>query len=713
LNQRIDGGGEGVTARLKVWLAGGLWRSALAKACLLLPFLCLFVGSAWLRAGAVAQKRTVDFDEAISLMAGAGRLDEYKAVTGRAAGKWVDASDLLVLNTVDDGGFSAVRESLLAADIHPPFFFWLVNAAARVDGGRVAVGHGVLVNALVHLCGVVLLYLLALRLFKRHAVAALTVALWTFSSSTLTTTAIVRQYEVLMVTAIAATLCLVGAVTSRRIVPWCVCLCVALWMALSTQLQSVALLVYTAVMVTIVSISAFRASDRVEAMRARVLGTVAAASSACVLAYFTYPKAIHEVLRRLGRISKEKAHQDGTEVLKLLEPLGDFLGQADRASQVAAVALFVSSIVLALYHGVRLLRRSPREARERDLLALFAPIGFLVVILLVARQQAMFSGGRGLATRYWAITFPFCALVVAQSFVTLAVLVKSFSRRITEGAAGGDPVKAGNRRAMASALLHVALAGLIGAVAVTRPPARALTKGSPDFASIVPLYGRVVIDNTKRGSFGQVLPFLDPESRVFLTDGAPRGEARTRLRAELRKPRSVLIVDLPGRGTSEKDRRRLLREVERAGFKVGPATHAEAFRALKKKSVVFFARSSSGAEASKAARGMVERLGASPSAIPGAFVGVMDSGRWLAESTGTRVGLSSRRLKVKGVGDTFVARARSEGTDRFAMVRVGSRTVRLDSPGVVAAVWERSRDRLRFIDAVGVGKLTGMYAARK
>ena len=147
-------------------------------------------------------------DEGFSYLVAATGEDQFtRMFTSAAAPLTFKGHEVLSLYTLEphERWQYAKVTALTAADVHPPLYYWLLHTA-MAPGEAFPKWSGVGLNIVLHLCSLLLLFLIARKLLPHSPwLPLLVVSLWTFSPASLNITLFVRMYELL-------TLCALGAV---------------------------------------------------------------------------------------------------------------------------------------------------------------------------------------------------------------------------------------------------------------------------------------------------------------------------------------------------------------------------------------------------------------------------------------------------------------------------------------------------------------------
>ena len=148
------------------------------------------------RVALVADKQSVEHDEAISYLAAAGHLGDYERIitTGqypydqwaaaRAWQKFIEPKHGFV--------FGQIARDLARYDVHPPLYFWLLHLWTRLSG--VAAWSGLLLNVLIDVATGIALHRLARGAFTADRALAV-VMLWALSPVALRTMTVARPYS--------------------------------------------------------------------------------------------------------------------------------------------------------------------------------------------------------------------------------------------------------------------------------------------------------------------------------------------------------------------------------------------------------------------------------------------------------------------------------------------------------------------------------------
>jgi hypothetical protein len=177
----------------------------MSRARLALVLLAVAVAAAvGLRVATVEAKQTLSHDETISLLAATCHQAEYEAIAAGGAppvAQWVAAAEWQQF-LEPTGALCPARlsEGLALYDIHPPLYFWLLNAWTLV------VGVGVAAPALLNLVFVPLtalaLFGLGRRVLGDPLEAAFAATLWAVSPAVVAISSEARQYDLLALVAV-------------------------------------------------------------------------------------------------------------------------------------------------------------------------------------------------------------------------------------------------------------------------------------------------------------------------------------------------------------------------------------------------------------------------------------------------------------------------------------------------------------------------------
>ncbi len=104
--------------------------------------------------------------------------------------------DYLTVNDSDKFSAGSVYYNL-SQDVHPPLYYWLFNFASSLDRGNFSLWTGLVLDLVIYILTLVVLYLLALKLFESPDNAAAAVLLYGLSSIGLSTMIMIRMYVLL------------------------------------------------------------------------------------------------------------------------------------------------------------------------------------------------------------------------------------------------------------------------------------------------------------------------------------------------------------------------------------------------------------------------------------------------------------------------------------------------------------------------------------
>ena len=159
----------------------------------IIPFTIVIV-SFFLRLNAIFPRKSIQHDEAISYLAATCHQSDYAAeldsVEVHPASYWK-----AYLRPPEKLCLGAITAGILEHDIHPPLYFWLLNAWILVLG--VAVWSGTVLNSFLATLTVALVYAMARSLLQRRNEALLVMATYALNPSTLLISQEARQYDLL------------------------------------------------------------------------------------------------------------------------------------------------------------------------------------------------------------------------------------------------------------------------------------------------------------------------------------------------------------------------------------------------------------------------------------------------------------------------------------------------------------------------------------
>jgi hypothetical protein len=363
---------------------------------------------------------------------------------------------------------------------------------------------GARLNTVIHAVSLFALMVLTRRLTGNIWAPIAAAALWTFTSVAFDTTFFARQYELLGCFGILTVLAVHGTLTAekRPQLPAAGVSCALAGMTLTHWLGLVGSL-YVLVVVMALAVIARRGHAPLRAAT-RLPLLASAWAGGQVLALFGHPR----ILSHLRASSQAQRHPPADDLQQRLrqtaQTLGGFFGfsHADHgnAARFVLLALFVAVAVVPAWQWARALRvRQPAELERvlPDALVALAIPSFAAVVTVP------FLVGLGpshsMSARYLSLLWPMWALGLswaacgAMSFATpaiprfalvslgtVALFVWSFEHR------------------KAAAKECVALCG-----------------GDTNVSKTLPLVRAVITDNTHRGTFGQVIPFIRDDAQVF------------------------------------------------------------------------------------------------------------------------------------------------------------------------------------------------------
>lgn len=348
-------------------------------------------------------------DEAISYLAAAANQSEYESTA--PVGRWVPARAWLAYWEPDGlGRWGTIRTDLARHDIHPPLYFWLLNAWLGIF--PVAPWSGLLLNALLLGLAAGVVYLAARDLDVDRPAAASAGLLWAASASALASLGEARAYALvalLSVSTLWAAVRLLRAWTPGRLAV----LAVLAWAGLLTNYHFALLLVATSVLL---AFSLLR--DR----RWRALTQAASAALLAVAAFVAAHPEFHlslayaDTLMDANPVRPDPARVAPT-LLTVLLPLRSaplVTGALGEGGELAAAALLaVLSVVALAYVMLAPRRRSsgviPLAAAAPALLAM----GTLVAVVALYAVGA--SPTHAMSPKYFALASPLIYVALAQA----------------------------------------------------------------------------------------------------------------------------------------------------------------------------------------------------------------------------------------------------------------------------------------------------------
>lgn len=498
-----------------------------------LVLIALALVSATVRLQTVSQKQSIVHDEAISLMAAAGKLNAFLKARRDLTNRWVSGRkwhNYIEISKPWD--FKGVQRGLVKRDIHPPLYFWLLHIAGIVGGGLTARTGGIL-NTLLHMLGMLSMFGLVKRTTGHPAWALLAVAVWSFGATALGTTYVARQYELLGVLGITSAWLLVQLLLAHeRHWLWAALLALTLGAALLTHSHGLLLLA------TVMLAGALALTERVVRRRRstldpiRPLGPVlalAAAPLATVLGLLAHPSLLDELANLRGRGQPRSARGFDERWSQVASTLTETFDQP-RLGKHHATAVIVVFILLCLVPLMLVLVRFLRT-RATEPTARFA--GALVVLLfLVVVASGTFGSYLGfvsprhtMGARYLALVWPFLAISLSYAGW---LAVPRLAPLVTPPVIALLVVLGWSWRASSSDLCEL----------------------RAHYAPTLQLATTVVIDSTARGHLGQLLLHIRSDAQVFVAHGKAIQTEAKKVVEKLERSNSAAFVHMGGYGVS-------------------------------------------------------------------------------------------------------------------------------------------------------------------
>jgi uncharacterized membrane protein len=187
----------------------------MSRSTLVLFYTTLIAAALLVRVALIADKQTIEHDEAISYLAATGHLNDYVQVVTAGQfpyNEWATARDWQRFVEPDKALiFGPIASDLAHYDLHPPLYFWLLHVWSLMLG--VAPWTGPLLNLLIDVATGLVLYRLARgSLSPGHALAA--VLLWGLSPVALLTMLPARPYSLFTLCAVLYALAIRSAFSS-------------------------------------------------------------------------------------------------------------------------------------------------------------------------------------------------------------------------------------------------------------------------------------------------------------------------------------------------------------------------------------------------------------------------------------------------------------------------------------------------------------------
>lgn len=155
---------------------------------------------------------------------------------GQMVGSVYTREELLDYVTVDDDegfDFGSVYYNQVN-DVHPPLYYWLFNIVSTLNRNTFSMTPLLVFDWMLYMAAIVVLYLLALKLFSRRQIAAAVAVLYGLSLMGLSTMLMIRMYVLLML----LTMCLAYCVVKQMEAPCiknCIFVGVFIFLGLMTQ----------------------------------------------------------------------------------------------------------------------------------------------------------------------------------------------------------------------------------------------------------------------------------------------------------------------------------------------------------------------------------------------------------------------------------------------------------------------------------------------
>ncbi len=598
--------------------------------------------SAGVRIQTAEQKQCVVHDEAVTLIAAAGKLNDYGRQRRKLMGHWVPASRWKQFEEITEPWvFGKIHDGATRTDVHPPLYYWLLHVAGVVAGG-LSPRTGAILNTLLHMVGLLLVFALVRRTTGRAGWALFATALWTFSAAVLSTTFVARQYELLAVLGLGTTWTLLMVFSkAHRAWPWSLLLVLLLAAALLTHLHG-ALLVGAVVATGLFGL-AQHAAKRLLAVPPtfpwrRAALALAAPPLAIGLFLAVHPGVFEQIEKLRGREQhlseagiEQRWSRTASALLSMFD-LGEYGGKHANVVMLLVAALCLMPLGVVLFKFVR--------TKDSDQAARLAGTTVLSIFLLtiaggtLGSYLGFMSQRHAMGDRYLALMWPFLA-------ISLAITGWLLAPRAPPAVTG---------------VLVVAML-LLGVRWRAHSPY--LCDGRLPYGPDLQLADNVIVDTSARGHLGQLLPQIRPEARLLVAEEDDLRRHEGALLKGLEKAESATLIHIGGYGVSSRDRKLMLRLAKRAHFEVETGGGLTALLAPDPNRVTLMVgrgdlRNALSARFLRAAREAGGTFIASPS--KGASVWLLRGGRVLAERS-TRDG----RLVLEG---TALAKAGMPGSLR-------------------------------------------------
>jgi len=507
-----------------------------------------------LRLSTLSEKQSIIHDEAVSLMAAAGKLKSFSRVRRKFANQWVSGSAWRDQIEIDKPwNFREIGTELARFDLHPPLYFWLLHVAGLVSGG-LSPRTGGAANTLLHVLGMLAMFSLVKRTTRQAGWALLPVGVWSFASTTIATTYVARQYELLGVIGITAALLLVrlfGA--DRRHWLWAALLALTLGAGLLTHAQGVLLLGTVGVAAGLGLTEHFVRRRRAVPHPFHPIGpllALAACPLAGALMLLAHPLALEQFANLAGRDEPRTDAAFEQRWTKSASTLTSMFDQAD-LGQHHPTAVFVALGLLCLVPLCVALVQFLR-ARDEDQAAGFGGAALVMLFACAASAGtfgsyvAFMSVRHAMEARYIALASPFLAMSLAYTGWLLRPRLPLF--------------------------VAVPLLAMFAALGWGwRANSPYLCEGRAYFSPELALAKTVVIDNSARGYLGVLLVHLRPDARVFVANGAEVRTHGKKILTELENVDSATFVHMAGQGVSNRDGKSLFALAGSAKMQLWPS----------------------------------------------------------------------------------------------------------------------------------------------
>lgn len=136
-------------------------------------------------------------DETITYLCATGNQGTYEVVNNSSGmyGKITNSSDWQQFFEIKESTWTSIAQDLTQTDLHPPFYFWLLQQVIKVV--QPIFKAGLLLNLLLHLISIYILFQIGKSVGLTKRTASMVVLFWSLSPAIVSIGFAARQYELL------------------------------------------------------------------------------------------------------------------------------------------------------------------------------------------------------------------------------------------------------------------------------------------------------------------------------------------------------------------------------------------------------------------------------------------------------------------------------------------------------------------------------------